>query len=541
MDFNTLAGSLMFKVGVAIFLAFLGSKIIKKLNLPNVTGYVVAGLLLGPSLGLIFKGYGGFINAQDAESLKFISELTVAFIAFSIGSEFTKKSVKKMGKSVFIMTFLESLLAVVLVAVLLYFVPQKNADGSVMQGSKKLAFSLILGAMAASTAPAATLLVMRQYRAHGPVSMRIVGITALDDIFGIVSFGIAVAVAKILLGVTEGMHIALLVFIPLIEIIGSILLGFIFGSALLFLAKKYDKARDDIQVLIISTILLTVGLTSMLSDLSKDMFSFSPLLANIVIGTMIANLAKKPKRSFDALNDFVSVFFIMFFTFAGASLDLAILKYVGIAGIVFIVARALGKYLGAFLGAKIAKESRAVTLYTGFALLPQGGVAIGLLVVLSTTKGLEDLYKAAATIIMASILVYETLGPLASKFAISKAGEIGGADRFLEHGFEDPDDYQQPKEEKHKTTSHFFKKKKGKNVPIDNTIENNVKIELESLENKDKLDDLEKNNSQFEHIEGKEALKNLDLLHVEAQVLIEKEGVQPDITCDVPPYDKPSE
>ncbi|HHX48819.1 MAG TPA: cation:proton antiporter [Clostridiales bacterium] len=525
MDLNTLAGSLMFKVGVSIFFAFLGSKIVKKFNLPNVTGYVVVGLILGPSLGLIFKGYGGFISEADTQKLSFISELAVAFIAFSIGTEFTKKSVKKMGKSVFIMTFLESLFSVVLVTVLLYFIPQKNADGTIMTGQKKLAFSLILGAMAASTAPAATLLVMRQYRAHGPVSMRIVGITALDDIFGIIAFGIAIAVGKILLGLTEGMHITLLIFIPIIEIAGSILLGVFFGYALLLLAKKYDKARDDIQILIISAILLTVGLTSMLTDISKGMFSFSPLLINIVMGTIIANLAKRPERTFDALNDVVSTFFVMFFTFAGASLDVSRLKYVGLAGIVFIFARAFGKYLGAFVGAKIARESKAVARYTGFALLPQGGIVIGLLVVLSRVKGFEDLHKAATTIIMASILIYETLGPVAAKFAISKAGEIGGADRFLDYDSNDPDDYQSKKEEKSTKHSIFTKFINGKHIGIYKKKKNNNLAKL-------------KNDEQLKNADNKLELENLDTLHVEAQEFIDKEGLPKETSCEVPSKDK---
>ena len=480
LDNIDLLGSLMFKAGLAIFLAFWGGKLAKKLHLPNVSGYVIAGLFLGPSLGLIFKNYGGFINAENASTFSFMSELTIAFIAFSIGSEFTKKSVQKMGKSVFIMALLESLFAIILVASLIYFVPQQHTDGTMMVGKEKLSFSLILGAMAASTAPAATLMVMRQYKAYGPVSMRIVGITALDDILGIISFGITLAVAKILMGMTN-MSTALMIFLPILEILASIALGALFGAFLVLLAKKYDKARDDIQVLIISAILLIVGLSKILSNLW--VMTFSPLLANIVMGTFIANLAKKPKRTFDALNDIVSTFYVLFFTFAGASLNLRILKYVGLAGVVFIIARALGKYLGAFVGAKISKESKAVALYTGLALLPQGGISIGLLVVLASTQGFEELYIAASTIIMVSLLFYETLGPIFSKIAISKAGEIGGADRFLGYDVEDPDDYQSKKEEKQKKSSSFSK---IINIIKDKSVKKNDKIEEETKTTKSK-------------------------------------------------------
>jgi Kef-type K+ transport system membrane component KefB len=539
IDSIDLLGSLMFKAGVAIFLAFWGGKLAKKLHLPNVSGYVIVGLLLGPSLSLIFKNYGGFINVENAKAFSFISELTIAFIAFSIGAEFTKKSVQKMGKSVFIMTFFESLFAIVLVALLVYFVPQKHTNGTMMVGKEKLAFSLVLGAMAAATAPAATLMVMRQYRAYGPVSMRVVGITALDDIFGIITFGIALAVAKILMGITQ-MSTVLMIFLPIIEIVCSVGMGVFFGVVLVVLAKRYDKARDDIQVLIISAILLIVGLSKILSNLW--IITFSPLLANIVMGTFIANLARKPKRTFDALNDMVATFYVLFFTFAGASLNLGVLKYVGFAGIVFIVARAVGKYLGAFVGAKIAKESKAVALYTGLALLPQGGISIGLLVVLASTQGFEELYIAASTIIMVSILFYETLGPIFSKIAISKAGEIGGADRFLQQESEDPDDYQKQKDEQPSKTSIVSKLKNHANVvaveegAIDALIDEISSVTVEST--KDALIEDEKIGEKCEFLDGEEALGELEPLYIEVEGLLEKKGIIKEVTCDISSHDK---
>ncbi len=430
------ANVLLFKISLVLAIGFIGSLIARKLKLPNVSGFLILGLLLGPSMGLIFKGFEGVITIKENDSLKFISEIALAFIAFSIGSEFALKSIKKMGKSIVILTTFEVIGAVVMVFLALLFIPKPD---SIMSGyhpfsNTNISFGLILASMAVATAPAATIMVIRQYRAYGPVTKAILPITALDDIFGIIVFGFFISIAQILVpqGITQPTW--LMFSKPFIEVLGSILIGCLIGLVLSKLANKFDKIKDDMQVIALLTVLFTIGLSAILNNLLKDYgIAFSQLLMNIMIGSMLANFAKKPQKTFSAINDFASPFYVMFFTLAGASLDLAVLKsnyLIIILAIVFVLARASGKILGIMTGATIAKSPKVIKKYLGIALLPQGGVSIGLLVIVSAQMG--GFYPVISTIIMLSILVYETLGPVFAKMAISKAGEVNGLDRLEE-------------------------------------------------------------------------------------------------------------
>ncbi|MFA7384879.1 MAG: cation:proton antiporter [Bacilli bacterium] len=429
--------TIILKLGVVLFIGFVGSLIARKLKLPNVSGFLVLGLLLGPSLGLIFKGYGGFITKTENEQLNFISQIALAFIAFSVGSEFSRKTIKKVGKPILVMTITEVVGAVVIVFSALFFIPKPS---TIMSGgydpftNANLAFGLILASMSAATAPAATLMVIRQYRSYGPVTKAILPITALDDIFGIIVFGFFLSFAQILLPQGELPLLWLLITKPFIEVFGSILIGIIVGTLLSLVVNKFEKIRDDLQVLSLLAIFLVIGINSLLNYyLSPYGISFSQLLSNIMVGSMIANIAKRPEKAFAAMNDFATPFYVMFFTLAGAGLNLGILGsdplLVLIAG-VYIIARAGGKILGIFVGAKIMKQPPSVKKYLGIALLPQGGVSIGLLTVVFVS--LSPLYPAISTIIMLSVLVYETFGPVFAKIAITKAGEVGGLDRLSE-------------------------------------------------------------------------------------------------------------
>lgn len=429
--------TIILKLGVVLFIGFVGSLIARKLKLPNVSGFLVLGLLLGPSLGLIFKGYGGFITKTENEQLNFISQIALAFIAFSVGSEFSRKTIKKVGKPILVMTITEVVGVVVIVFSALFFIPKPS---TIMSGgydpftNANLAFGLILASMSAATAPAATLMVIRQYRSYGPVTKAILPITALDDIFGIIVFGFFLSFAQILLPQGELPPLWLLITKPFIEVFGSILIGIIVGTLLSLVVNKFEKIRDDLQVLSLLAIFLVIGINSLLNYyLSPYGISFSQLLSNIMVGSMIANIAKRPEKAFAAMNDFATPFYVMFFTLAGAGLNLGILGsdplLVLIAG-VYIIARAGGKILGIFVGAKIMKQPPPVKKYLGIALLPQGGVSIGLLTVVFVS--LSPLYPAISTIIMLSVLVYETFGPVFAKIAITKAGEVGGLDRLSE-------------------------------------------------------------------------------------------------------------
>jgi len=426
---------MLLKVALVLAVGFVGALIARKLKLPNVSGYLVLGLLLGPSLGLIFKDFKGVITVEDNTALEFISELALAFIAFSIGSEFALKNIKKLGKEIFTLTTLEVVGAVLVVFLALFFLPKPDViqTGYHPFAKENIAFGMILASMSAATAPAATIMVIRQYRAYGAVTKTILPVTALDDIFGIVVFGFFIAIAKILVpqGATN-VPLLLMFLSPFIEVFGSVLIGALLGLILSKLANKFDRLRDDMQVLALLTVFMTVSLTNIVNHYLHDYgIGFSQLLINIAVGSMVANVAKKPERSYGALNDMTTPFYIIFFTLAGASLDLSLLgadRLILIITLVYILARGGGKILGIYVGARIAKSSPTIRKFLGIALLPQGGVSIGLLVIVAVQ--MKTFYPIIATIIMLSILVYETFGPIFAKFSLQKAGELYGQDKL---------------------------------------------------------------------------------------------------------------
>lgn len=426
--------NLLFKVAVVLLVGYIGGAVVKKLKLPNVSGYLVFGLILGPSLGLIFSGYNGFITAEDQNTLKFISELALAFIAFSIGSEFNLQSLKRNGKEVNIITIFEVVAVVLVVFLALFFIPK---PAPIMNGYEpfskgNIAIGLVLAAMSAATAPAATLMVIRQYRAYGPLTKKILPITALDDIYGIIVFGFFISFATILISSSSSMPLWLSILKPFIEVFGSLILGIVFGYVLSKIINKFKiNVRDELQVLTVVAVVISTALIGMINAKFEGVnLGLSALLTNMAIGAMVVNLVKKPTDTFESVNDFTTPFYVLFFTLAGASLNLAILKnsyLIIVLALVFIVARASGKYIGAFTGSQVTKQPKTVRNNLGIALLPQGGISLGLLVIVQAQ--LPAMYfSLISTIIMLSILFFETTGPIFAKIAITRAGEINGLD-----------------------------------------------------------------------------------------------------------------
>ncbi len=407
-----LSDSLMLKICIVLVVGILGGKFAKLLKLPNVSGYLLFGVLIGPSLlGIVINDPN--MNGYDATFTALgdlVSELALSVIAFSIGSEFAWKEMKKVGKSITIMTIAEVVGAVFVVFGVMYFLLNQS-----------LAFSLVVASMSAATAPAATLLVIRQYRAHGPLTKTVLPIVALDDVFGIMCFGIAISVAKI---VVTGDQVSALEMIgkPLIEIFGSLILGLVIGFVLSIISKKL-KDTDETQAITLAAIGMSTGLANLLG--------FSPLLTNIVVGTLLVNAAKHAPRLFSSVNGFINPFFILFFTLAGASLDVHILVDIGLIGILYLFARAGGKFIGAYISAKAVKAEKTVQKYLGYALFPQGGISIGLSVIVKQQLP-QDLATNIVTIIMCGVLFFEITGPIFAKFAISKANEINGMDKLAE-------------------------------------------------------------------------------------------------------------
>lgn len=386
--------NIVLKITIALAVGFIGGKLVSILKLPNVSGYLLIGLFLGSS-------FLNIVNAEDVEVLEIISELALAFIAFNIGSEFVVKDMKKYGRKIFWIALAEVVGAIALVFSVMFFIYRQD-----------FAFSIILASMSAATAPAATLLVIRQYNAKGPLARTILPVVALDDILGIIAFGIAMALAKMAASGASFSATQLLKSLG-IEIFGSIIVGFIIGLVLSLSVKKL-KTHDDYQIASLIAIGLGMGISTWLG--------LSPLLCNIVIGTTLVNLIPRTDRIFKSVNNFVPAFYILFFTLAGASLNISFLRDVGLIGTAYVLARGFGKYFGSVVGSYYVEAEDTIKKYLGFALLPQGGISIGLLILVR--QQLPQYAATITTIIMFSILIYETSGPIFAQYALKKAGEI---------------------------------------------------------------------------------------------------------------------
>ncbi|WP_422485503.1 cation:proton antiporter [Gudongella sp. DL1XJH-153] len=379
-----------------ILLAGIGmAKIVSRFKLPHVTGYLLAGVLIGPSiLGIIPMGV--------ADGMHIISEAALGFIAYSIGSEINFSKLKKMGKSIITITLFEALTPVVLVTLAMIYIFKQP-----------LPFAIVIGAIAAATAPAATIMVIRQYKAKGPLVDTLLPVVAMDDGLAIISFGIAFTIAKSLMSASGTISFVSAVLVPLWEITLSLGIGFLAGLALSYLIPKI-KGEDELLSIVISTIFISIGIAAFAN--------VSTLLVCMTLGITIANFSRNSIRAISIINRVTPPIFIAFFTLAGIELDLSVLRYAGFLGIGYILARSLGKTLGATIGARLTKSPTMVTKYLGLTLLPQAGVAIGLSMIAQTV--MPEFGATIRTVILASTVVYEILGPVIAKNALIKAGEI---------------------------------------------------------------------------------------------------------------------
>lgn len=368
----------------------------KKLTLPSVSGYIIAGLILGPS-------FINLVSSQDLESLSFITDIALAAIAFSIGSEFLLSDMKKVGKRALILTIAEVIGAFFIVFIAMFYIFNQSFE-----------FSLVIASMSAATAPAGIVMVIRELRADGPLVKTILPVVALDDALGIMLFGVALSLAKMTSGLEE-FTIFKIISAPLIEIFGSLLLGFLLGIGLTYLAKK-AKGRDELLKISLAFILAGVG--------ASNFFNLSPLLTSMMMGGTLVNLMPSSKRIFGTMNEFTPPINLLFFTLAGMSLNIRVLASVSFLGIGYIIARAIGKIIGAGVGAKALGESKTIQKYLGLSLLTQGGISIGLSSIVQSE--LPQFSGSIVTVILFSVLVFEILGPILAKVAITRAGEVNG-------------------------------------------------------------------------------------------------------------------
>ena len=379
-------------LGIMIFMGLIIGRLMKFIKLPNVTGYLLAGLLLGPSVL-------GILSENFVTEISIVSDCALGFIAFSIGNEFKISYFKRVGATPIVIASLESLFAVVVVV------------AALMATGHDATFSLVLGSIAAATAPAATIMVIKQYKAKGPVSETLLSVVAIDDATALIIYSLSIALATAISGKAASTKELFLA--PVIEIGGALVVGAILG--LLFLIPlKYFKKDGNRMALIVGFIFVGLGLS--------ELAGFSSLLLCMSMGAVIANMSNDVGHIMKLCDKITPPIFMLFFVASGADLKLSVLPAVGIAGVIYIVFRALGKMLGATLGAVISKADKSIKKYLGPALIPQAGVAIGLS--LAASSVLPEYAKEIRTIILCGTLVYELVGPAVAKICLKKAGEI---------------------------------------------------------------------------------------------------------------------
>ena len=411
--------TIILSIAIALVAGLISTRIVKLLHLPNVTGYLVIGLIIGPYCLKL-------LNEDTVKNLSIIVTTALGFIAFSIGGEFKISSLKKLGKSIFTITFAQSFMALILVdisIILVFICMQKYNQGN-------LALALVLGAIATATAPAATLMVVRQYKAKGVVTDTLLPVVALDDAFGLMFFSVSFAIAKVFATGDKITVMNILVY-PLAEIVCSLVIG-----SLLALSMKWFKSRANRLILMITAVLLGVGLCELFENFP---FSLSSLLVCMMIGAAFCNFNQGALGIMDGCEKWTPPLFMLFFILSSAELDITLLASIGIVGIVYLVSRSIGKYFGSYFGAKIVHADDNVKKYLGFALLPQAGVAIGMAQMVSNKFSVinPDIAKQVVTIVLCATLIYELFGPILTKVALTKAGEIQVEPKKLKQKKED--------------------------------------------------------------------------------------------------------
>ena len=375
-------------IAAAMAAGLLFNRFAKLISLPNVTGYLVAGLLIGPSvLNLIPK--------DGTEALNVLVTLALGFIAYSIGGEFNINNIKAIGGKSIIITMFQALTAVGLV------------DITLCALGFDVPLALTLGAI-----PAATLMVVRQYRANGPVTRTLLPVVAMDDAVGLIVFAVSLALAQ---GMSGGgdMSFYTMVVQPLTEIVLSLAIGGAIGL-IASIALRFFHSKDNCLCVSVAAVLLGTALA--------DIWGLSSLLLCMSIGAIVCNLRKDADSIMEGCERWTPPLFMLFFVISGAELDLAAIPTVGMLGVAYLVARSAGKYLGTYIGSGIVHADEKIKKYLGLALLPQAGVAIGMAQICAAKLPMYS--ERITTVVLCATLIYELIGPVITKMALMKAGEI---------------------------------------------------------------------------------------------------------------------
>ncbi len=408
----------MLAAALALLIGLLMTRVFKmlRLHLPDVTAFLIAGLIIGPHcLGRLGIEGVGFTSAAEVENLSVISNTALGFIAFSIGNEFLLSQLKAIGKQAVIVGIFQALAATLFVDVALiglhFLMPDKLS----------IEATIVLGAIAAATAPAATLMVVRQYKAKGKLTDILLPVVALDDAVGLAVFAVSFGIANSL--VTGKTDMVGIIVEPLIQIAASLVLGSILGWVLTMLERTFFSNSNRLS-LTIAFVVLTVALSMISFEIGGVRISFSTLLVCMMLGTVFCNICPLSHDLMERADKWTVPLFALFFVLSGAELELDVLKDGGVilVGVVYILMRSLGKYIGAYVSCSATKCDPLVKKYLGITLLPQAGVALGMCVTAAQLGNADGVL--IKNIILFSVLVYELFGPLLTKWALTQSGDI---------------------------------------------------------------------------------------------------------------------
>ncbi len=410
--------NILLSVSIALLAGLLMTRLFKPFKLPDVTAYLIAGVLIGPyCIGALGIGGLGFESMEAVHALGLMADVALGFIAFSIGSEFRLEELKKTGKQAFVIGIVQALVATLFVDLALLAVHIAMPD------KLSLPQLIVLGAIATATAPAATLMVVRQYKANGPLTKLLLPIVALDDAVGLIVFAVSFGVAKTLL--SGQVDLVSIIVNPLMEILCSLVLGAIMGWILTQLEKMFHSNTNRLN-LATGFVFLTVALSMLDFHVGPVHVSFSSLLVCMMMGTIFCNICPLSEDLMQRSDKWTSPLLATFFVISGAELELNVFADIAIVGIgvVYILFRCLGKYTGTLVSAKATKCEPQICKYLGITLFPQAGVALGMCSIVASSADFGNEGALIRNITLFAVLIYELVGPLMTRQALMSAGEI---------------------------------------------------------------------------------------------------------------------
>ena len=410
--------SILLSVSIALLAGLLMTRAFKPFKLPSVTVYLIAGVLIGPyCVGQLGIEGLGFSSNEAVNALSLISDVALGFIAFSIGNEFRLSDLKKTGKQAFVIGVFQALVATLFVDLALVVVHLLMPDKLTVPQV------IVLGAIATATAPAATLMVVRQYKAEGPLTKLLLPIVALDDAVGLIVFAVSFGIAKTML--SGNIDMFSIIVNPLVEIICSLTLGAIMGWILTQLEKMFNSNTNRLNMTI-AFVFLTVALSMIEIPLGSIHISFSSLLVCMMLGTVFCNICPLSHDLMEKSDRWTSPLLALFFVISGAELELNVFAdwAIVVIGIVYILFRCLGKYFGTLFSAKATKCSPEICKYLGITLFPQAGVALGMCAIVAASVEMGTQGALVRNITLFAVLIYELVGPLLTRQALTAAGDI---------------------------------------------------------------------------------------------------------------------